>query len=145
MQVVYLSAFVGGSYSGPRPLMSDIKDSFGMIELHYIASIDLHRKDDQLKPSLYFGIDLFNGYADESSGQVAKKLLEVRNLRISSGFGGRTGSCLRAVKFFGAISHTVSSGPEVPAKARIRRALPVSLYSRSIFCGKSERSADCIK
>ncbi len=82
MQVVYLSAFVGGSYSGPRPLMSDIKDSFGMIELHYIASIDLHRKDDQLKPSLYFGIDLFNGYADESSGQVAKKLLEVRNLLI---------------------------------------------------------------
>ncbi len=61
--------------------------SIRRIYLHDGAAIDIHRKHDLLKPSLYFGIDLFSRYADEGGGQITQKLLEVNEFRPSSDFG----------------------------------------------------------
>jgi hypothetical protein len=48
------------------------------------AAIDIHREHDATKATLYFGIDIPNGYTDEGRGQVAEKLLEVFDFRISN-------------------------------------------------------------
>jgi hypothetical protein len=63
-----------------------VNESIRRINLHYGAAIDIHRKHDQLKPSLYFGVDLFARYPDESGGQVSQELLEVYCFRVSSDF-----------------------------------------------------------
>ena len=58
--------------------MGGVHSSIRGIHLHDGAAIDSQRKHDLLKPSLYFAINVFNGYADESGGQITQELLEIR-------------------------------------------------------------------
>jgi hypothetical protein len=82
------------------------------IYLHDGTAIDIHRKHDQLKPSLYFDIDTLGRHADEGGGQVTEKLLEIHGFRSSSDFSGRH-SCfqLGPALFSGSTSHSVRCEP----------------------------------
>src|SRR5271166_2168096 len=86
--------------------MGRAKNSIRGIYLYNSAAIDIHRKHDQLKPSLYFGIDLFSRNADESGGQISQELLEIHKFRVSSDFSGRSSCYYRAAVFLcGASNH----------------------------------------
>jgi hypothetical protein len=97
--------------------MSGVQTSIGGIYLQDGAAIDIHREHDAPKASLYFGVDVLNGYTDEGGGQVTEKLLEVIDFPVSSDLGRRSNRYNRAVSHsFRATNHTCSTRvPEAAA------------------------------
>lgn len=57
--------------------MSYHQSTIGRINIYDGAAIDIQRKDDLLKPSLYLVIYAVDGYSDESGGQIGEKPLEL--------------------------------------------------------------------
>src|SRR5579862_1974196 len=115
------------------PLVGRVNESVCGIYLHDGAAIDIHRKDDQLEPSLYFDVDLFGSDPDESGGQISQELLEVHQAGISSEFSGRSGCCRRSAVFLSGItSHTAwLRGPTHKTVEAPKQVLVVPfLYSR---------------
>jgi hypothetical protein len=126
------NASVRSIYPLSRPLMSRLEASISGIYLHDGAAIDIHRKHDALKGSLYFKVDVSNGCADESAGQITQELLEVPDFRASSDFGWRSSRCPAVFCSF-ATSHSVYCRSARHHMGRTTRALLVSfLYFRSI-------------
>src|SRR5208283_2274438 len=89
--------------------MSGVQTSIRGIYLQNHAAVDTHRKHDAFKASLYFGVDVLNGHADESCGQVAQKFLEIIGFRVSSDRDWRSSHYDRPAIFcsWEATSHSV--------------------------------------
>src|ERR1700722_10416565 len=103
-------ASIWGRQTLTRPLVGRVNESICRIYLRDGAAIDVHRKHDELKPPLYFGVDLFSRYADEGGGQFSKELLEVHQFGGSSDFSGRSSCYRRAAVFLSrATNHIVRS------------------------------------
>src|SRR5258708_16226081 len=123
------------------------QSTIGGIDEHDGAAIDIYRKHDSQEPPLYFAINLFNGDADESGGQITQELLEVHEFRVSCDFSGRSSRYDRAaILLFRATNHTVYCRSWQRRQGGPKRALLVSLlYVRSIGVDRANRTGDRIK